>query len=96
MKSHTFRTKSGRKRRYRVTVDETLDGMTEVPDKAGEKRTYELRVNADLSPFQAFETALHESTHAIDPDASEEYVTNLTHEQARFVWRYLKARDMLK
>ena len=96
MKSHTFHTWTGKRRRYKIAVDDIMDGRTEIPEKPGDPVTYELYVNAALSAPKGFETALHEAMHAVDPDQSEEYVTRVAAETARFVWRWLRHRDMLK
>ena len=96
MKTHTFRTWKGKRRRYTVHIDAGLDGLTEVPDAPGDHVTYQICVNINQTPFQLFETALHESMHAVDPDATEEYVGRVSAEQARFVWRCLREWKMLR
>ena len=91
MKQHTFHTVKGERRKYRLDLDDDIDGFTDIPDqKDGRRRTYIMYIRPDLTLRQAITVGLHEALHAIDPSLAEEYVKRVADEQGKFVHRYLK------
>jgi len=96
MKIHTFKTWTGKRRRYFIHIQDILYGRCEVPDKPGDRVKYNIDITTKQTPRQAIDSAIHEAIHAVDPDATEAYVVHLSAETTRFLWRYLNARDMLK
>ena len=96
MKTHRFKTWTGKRRRYFVHIDDILYGRCEVPDKPGDKVKYNIDITTQQTRRQAIDCAIHEAIHAVDPDASEDYVAHVSTEATRFLWRFMKARGMLK
>ena len=96
MKTHTFKTWTGKRRRYLIHIDKVMYGSCEVPDKPGDRVKYNIDITTKQTTRQAIDSAIHEAIHAVDPDATEAYVEHLSPEITRFLWRYLNARDMLK
>ena len=78
IKSHTF---NGRL--YKIAMTGPIDGMTD---------TYSLNerimvISSEPYTKSELETAVHESLHASNWAASEEVVTRVGRDVARFLWR---------
>jgi hypothetical protein len=79
MKWHSFRGI-----RYRVYLDEKVEGYAEAP---GPRKPRELYVDPDLSPKEYLRVLIHEAMHCEDPDAHEQVVDRRSRALARFLWR---------
>jgi hypothetical protein len=80
MKRHTFRGT-----RYRVNVDEKVEGYAEERDKqAGQLEIY---VDPTLSPRRFLNRAIHEALHKIRPEMSEGKVEGTADALEWWLWR---------
>lgn len=76
MKTHTF---NGIK--YDIVIDSNFDGLCENPSSRPN-----LIVVADLKTRAGLESLIHESMHACNYMKSEEAVTQVAYDIARFLW----------
>jgi len=72
-------------KRYKISLDERLDGYADAPEFSNGKR--EVWINPDLFDERRLDVIIHESLHACWPEAGENVVDRTARDIARFLWR---------
>jgi hypothetical protein len=79
IRNHTFRGL-----RYRVEIEEKMQGFAEVP---GPARPREIYVDPEMPPREFLYVAIHEAMHAEDSDVPEQVIERRAHSMSRWLWR---------
>lgn len=83
VKSHVFRGKRYSIEHHNASILRDRYGDCDPPDKKGKR----IRLYKGMLPRKALEVAVHEATHALSWDWTEETVTEFAKDLSNFLWR---------